>query len=270
MDATRPIAKGTNGSREAVIRVRDITVGFNDKLVLDHLDLDVYRGEILGFVGGSGAGKSVLMRTVLGLLPRLEGSIEVLGVDMVNSDDETRRSVERRWGILFQNGALFSSLSVRENIQFPVREYLDLPERLMDELVVAKLEMVGLKADVRTKYPSELSGGMTKRVALARALALDPEIVFLDEPTSGLDPIGAGEFDNLVRTLQRTLGLTVYMVTHDLDSLHTVCDRIAALGEGRIIAEGPIEAMLASDDPWLRAYFHGKRARAVARAPARH
>jgi phospholipid/cholesterol/gamma-HCH transport system ATP-binding protein len=248
--------------KEAVIKVRDITVGFNDKLVLDHLDLDVYRGEILGFVGGSGAGKSVLMRTILGLLPRSEGTIEVLGVDMVAADDETRRSIERRWGILFQNGALFSSLTVRENLQFPVREYLDLPERLMDELVIAKLEMVGLKPDVRTKFPSELSGGMTKRVALARALALDPEIVFLDEPTSGLDPIGAAEFDTLVATLQRTLGLTVYMVTHDLDSLHTVCDRIAALADGKVIAAGTMDTMLASEHPWLKAYFRGKRSRA--------
>jgi phospholipid/cholesterol/gamma-HCH transport system ATP-binding protein len=248
--------------KEAVIKVRDITVGFNDKLVLDHLDLDVYRGEILGFVGGSGAGKSVLMRTILGLLPRSEGTIEVLGVDMVAADDETRRSIERRWGILFQNGALFSSLTVRENLQFPVREYLDLPERLMDELVIAKLEMVGLKPDVRTKFPSELSGGMTKRVALARALALDPEIVFLDEPTSGLDPIGAAEFDTLVATLQRTLGLTVYMVTHDLDSLHTVCDRIAVLVDGKVIAAGTMDTMLASEHPWLKAYFRGKRSRA--------
>ncbi|MBV8791659.1 MAG: ABC transporter ATP-binding protein, partial [Pseudolabrys sp.] len=229
--------------------------------VLDHLDLDVYRGEILGFVGGSGAGKSVLMRTILGLLPRREGSIEVLGTDMVNADDETRRAVERRWGILFQNGALFSSLTVRENLQFPVREYLDLPERLMDELVVAKLEMVGLKPEARHKYPSELSGGMTKRVALARALSLDPEIVFLDEPTSGLDPIGAGAFDELVATLQRTLGLTVYMVTHDLDSLHTVCDRIAVLIDGKVVAQGDMNTMLASQIPWMREYFHGKRSR---------
>jgi phospholipid/cholesterol/gamma-HCH transport system ATP-binding protein len=248
-------------SKEVVISVRDITVGFAEKPVLDHLDLDVYRGEILGFVGGSGAGKSVLMRTILGLLPRREGSIEVLGVDMVNADDDTRREVERRWGILFQNGALFSSLTVRENLQFPVREYLDLPERLMDELVVAKLEMVGLPADVQDKYPSELSGGMTKRVALARALALDPEIVFLDEPTSGLDPIGAAEFDTLVATLQRTLGLTVYMVTHDLDSLHTVCDRIAVLFDGKVIAAGTMDTMLASEHPWMKAYFRGKRSR---------
>ncbi|MGI8527073.1 MAG: ABC transporter ATP-binding protein [Pseudolabrys sp.] len=250
-------------SKEVVIRARDILVGFEDEPILDHLDLDVYRGEILGFVGGSGAGKSVLMRTILGLLPLREGSIDVFGVDMVHADDDTRRDVERRWGILFQNGALFSSLTVRENLQFPVREYLHLPERLMDELVIAKLEMVGLKPDVRDKFPSELSGGMTKRVALARALALDPEIVFLDEPTSGLDPIGAGAFDELVATLQRTLGLTVYMVTHDLDSLHTVCDRIAVLADGKVIAAGTMDTMLASEHPWLKAYFRGKRARGL-------
>ena len=252
---------------ENVISVRDIVVGFGRQTVLDHVDLDVHRGEILGFVGGSGAGKSVLMRTIIGLIPPRQGSIEVFGVDMIKADDRARRAVERRWGILFQNGALFSSLSVRENLQFPVREYLHLPERLLDELVIAKLEMVGLHADVRDKYPSELSGGMTKRVALARALALDPEILFLDEPTSGLDPIGAGEFDALIATLQRTLGLTVFMVTHDLDSLHTVCDRIAVLADGKVIAAGTMEIMLASEHPWLKAYFRGKRSRGIAPRP---
>ncbi len=257
------MAVQTNPGKEVVIKVRDLVVGFRDTIILDHLDLDVYRGEILGFVGGSGSGKSVLTRTIIGLLPRREGTIEVFGTDMLNIDDEERTAIERRWGVLFQHGALFSSLTVRENLQFPMREYLDLPERLMDELVVAKLEMVGLHADVRDKFPSELSGGMTKRVALARALALDPEIVFLDEPTSGLDPIGAGDFDSLIATLQRTLGLTVFMVTHDLDSLHTVCDRIAVLADKKIIAAGPMETMLQSQHPWLRQYFRGKRARAV-------
>lgn len=256
------MAKAGHGEQEVVIRVRDVTVGFGDKIVLDRVDLDVYRGEILGFVGGSGAGKSVLMRTIIGLLPKRQGKIEVFGVDLANAADRERQAIERRWGVLFQNGALFSSLTVRENLQFPIREYLDLSERLLDELVVAKLEMVGLGADVTGKYPSELSGGMTKRVALARALALDPEIVFLDEPTSGLDPIGAGEFDSLIRTLQRTLGLSVFMVTHDLDSLHTVCDRIAVLADGKVIAAGPMATMLASEHPWLKAYFRGKRARA--------
>jgi phospholipid/cholesterol/gamma-HCH transport system ATP-binding protein len=253
----------TNGKNETIIKVRDLVVGFRDTIVLDQVNLDVYRGEILGFVGGSGAGKSVLMRTIIGLLPRRGGTIEVFGVDLVNASEAERTAIERRWGILFQHGALFSSLTVRENLQFPMREYLKLPDRLLDELVVAKLEMVGLKADVRDKFPSELSGGMTKRVALARALALDPEIVFLDEPTSGLDPIGAGDFDSLIATLQRTLGLTVFMVTHDLDSLHTVCDRIAVLADKKIIAAGTMETMLASQHPWLREYFRGKRARAV-------
>jgi phospholipid/cholesterol/gamma-HCH transport system ATP-binding protein len=250
----------TAPGKDVIIKVRDLVVGFRDHNVLDHLDLDVYRGEILGFVGGSGAGKSVLMRTIIGLLPRREGSIEIFGIDMATASEEQRRAIERRWGILFQQGALFSSLTVRENIQFPVREYLHLPDRLLDEIVVAKLEMVGLHADVRDKFPSELSGGMTKRVALARALALDPEIVFLDEPTSGLDPIGAGEFDALIGTLQQTLGLTVFMVTHDLDSLHTVCDRIAVLA-------GTMDTMLASEHPWLKSYFRGKRSRAELRPP---
>jgi phospholipid/cholesterol/gamma-HCH transport system ATP-binding protein len=254
----------TAGRNEAVIRVRDLVVGFGKSVVLDRLSLDVFRGEILGFVGGSGAGKSVLMRTIIGLLPKRAGAIEVFGVDLDRTDGEQRRAIERRWGILFQQGALFSSLTVRQNVQFPMREYLKLSDRLLDEVAMAKLEMVGLTPDVGEKFPAELSGGMTKRVALARALALDPEIVFLDEPTSGLDPIGAGEFDDLIRTLQRTLGLTVFMVTHDLDSLHSVCDRIAALADGKVMAAGPMATMLASEHPWLRAYFQGKRSRAAA------
>lgn len=250
-------------SNTAVISVRDLVVGFGDAPVLDHATLDVFEGEILGFVGGSGAGKSVLMRTIIGLLPKRNGSIEVFGSDLAAVNDDERRAIERRWGVLFQQGALFSSLTALQNVQFPIREYLKLSPRLIEEIALAKLEMVGLNADVRGKYPSELSGGMVKRVALARALALDPDIVFLDEPTSGLDPIGAAEFDALIRTLQRTLGLSVFMVTHDLDSLHTVCDRIAVLSEGRIIATGPIETMLASEHPWLKSYFRGKRGRLV-------
>jgi phospholipid/cholesterol/gamma-HCH transport system ATP-binding protein len=246
---------------DAVIRVRDLVVEFGGVRVLDHLCLDVRRGEILGFVGASGAGKSVLMRTIIGLVPKRAGMIEVDGVDLGSAPRWARRPIERRWGILFQQGALFSSLTVRQNVQFPIREYLRVSKRLLDEIAFAKLEMVGLAPDVADKYPSELSGGMTKRVALARALALDPDIVFLDEPTSGLDPIGAGEFDDLIRTLQQTLGLTVFMVTHDLDSLHTVCDRIAVLAEGRVITAGPIAAMLAFEHPWVQSYFHGKRSR---------
>ncbi|MFY9895898.1 MAG: ABC transporter ATP-binding protein [Xanthobacteraceae bacterium] len=245
----------------AVISVRDLVVGFGDVTVLDHAALDVFEGEILGFVGGSGAGKSVLMRTIIGLLPKRQGTIEVFGADLAALGERERRTIEQRWGVLFQQGALFSSLTALQNVQFPIREYLDLSPRLTEEIALAKLEMVGLSADVRGKYPAELSGGMIKRVALARALALDPDIVFLDEPTSGLDPIGAAEFDELIRTLQRTLGLSVFMVTHDLDSLHAVCDRIAVLSEGRVIASGPIETMLASEHPWLKSYFRGKRGR---------
>jgi phospholipid/cholesterol/gamma-HCH transport system ATP-binding protein len=245
------------------IRVHDLLVGFRRHVVIDHLDLDVRRGEILGLVGASGGGKSVLMRTIIGLIPRQEGEIEVMGSPIGNNHNRTTRNAAGRWGILFQQGALFSSLTVRQNIQFPVREYLKVSQRLLDEIMVAKLGMVGLKPEVADRFPSELSGGMIKRVALARALALDPELVFLDEPTSGLDPIGAGDFDELVRTLQRTLGLTVFMVTHDLDSLYTACDRIAVLGSGKIIAAGSMADMQASQHPWLRAYFHGKRARAV-------
>ncbi|BAF88212.1 ABC transporter ATP-binding protein [Azorhizobium caulinodans] len=250
-------------SREVIISVRDIVVGFGERVILNHLDLDVYKGEILGFVGTSGGGKSVLTRTILGLVPKTSGKVEVFGQDLDHLNERERSALERRWGVLFQQGALFSSLTVKQNIQFPLRETLRLSQRMMDEIAFAKIEMVGLKPDVAEKLPSELSGGMIKRAALARALALDPEIVFLDEPTSGLDPIGAGDFDELIRTLQQTLGLTVFMVTHDLDSLHTVCDRIAALADGKVIAQGTIETMMAAQHPWLRAYFHGARARAV-------
>jgi phospholipid/cholesterol/gamma-HCH transport system ATP-binding protein len=252
-------------SNTTVISVRDVVVGFGDVTVLDHVTLDVFEGEILGFVGGSGAGKSVLMRAIIGLLPKRQGTIEVFGTDLAVVGDSERRAIEQRWGVLFQQGALFSSLTAIQNVQFPMREHLDLSPRLMDEIALAKLEMVGLDADVRGKFPAELSGGMVKRVALARALALDPDIVFLDEPTSGLDPIGAAEFDELIRTLQRTLGLSVFMVTHDLDSLHAVCDRIAVLSEGNVIATGSIDTMLASEHPWLKSYFRGNRGRQIQR-----
>src|SRR6202000_2283106 len=258
-----PVIDRAAEATDAIIRVRDITVQFGSTRVLNGLNLDVKRGEILGLVGPPGAGKSVLTRTIIGLVPKVAGRIEVFGVDLDKADTRQRRAVERRWGILFQQGALFSSLTVRQNIQFPVREYLNVSQRLLDEIMVAKLVMVGLKPEVADRFPSELSGGMVKRVALARGLALDPELVFRAEPTSGLDPIGAGDFDELVRTLQRTLGLTVFMVTHDLDSLYTAGDRLAVLGDGKIIAAGSMADMQASQHPWLRAYFHGKRARAV-------
>ena len=241
------------------IRVRDLVVGFGRQVVIDHLTLDVRKGEILGLVGASGGGKSVLMRTIIGLIPRQGGEIEVMGQPIGRSEDRSTQSAASRWGILFQQGALFSSLTVRQNIQFPLRENLVLSQSLMDEIATAKLEMVGLRAEDGDKFPSELSGGMTKRVALARALALDPAIVFLDEPTSGLDPIAAGDFDALIKTLQKTLGLTVFMVTHDLASLNTVCDRVAALADGKIVAIGSMRELLQSEHPWVRAYFHGKR-----------
>ena len=251
--------------REAVLSVRDLTVGFGDHVVLDNLNLEVLRGEILGFVGASGTGKSVLMRTVLRLLPKRSGTIEILGADYDKMGEAERIALDMRLGVLFQHGALFSALTVRENIQVPMREYLDLPQDLMDELARLKIELVGLAPEAAEKYPSELSGGMIKRAALARALALDPDLVFLDEPTSGLDPIGAAEFDELIAKLRDTLGLTVYMVTHDLDSLFSVCDRIAVLGNKRVLVEGTIEDMLACDEPWVKSYFRGKRARAIVR-----
>jgi phospholipid/cholesterol/gamma-HCH transport system ATP-binding protein len=249
--------------REAIIRIRDLAVGFGDRLVIDGLDLDVWRGEILGVVGASGTGKSVLLRTIIGLLQRRRGTIELFGVDIDRATAEESRAVERRWGVLFQQGALFSSLTVKENVQVPLREHAELSPELLEEVAMLKLALVGLPPESASRMPSELSGGMIKRAALARALALDPEIVFLDEPTSGLDPISAQEFDQLILTLRETLGLTVFMVTHDLDSLAHACTRIAALGRGKLLAEGTLEVMKAATDPWLKAYFQGPRARGI-------
>jgi len=245
-----------------IIEIRGLTVGFGERLIMDGLDLAVRKGEILGVVGASGTGKSVLLRTIIGLVHQRKGSVRVFGHDMASLTPVRRRLIERRWGVLFQHGALFSSLTVRQNIQFPMREYLDLSEDLLDEMVLVKLRLVGLEPEAAERFPSELSGGMIKRVALARALALDPEIVFLDEPTSGLDPIGAADFDTLIATLQKTLGLTVFMVTHDLDSLAGICDRIAALGDGKVLHTGPLDEMKQQTHPWLQAYFNGPRARA--------
>ncbi len=251
---------------EPIIRVRDIVVGFGDRVILDGLSLDVMRGEILGFVGGSGMGKSVLTRAIIGLVRQRAGTIEVFGRNLDEVAESERRAAERRWGVMFQHGALFSALTVKQNIQVPMREYLDLSQAMMDELAALKIEMVGLRPDAGDKFPSELSGGMIKRAALARALALDPEIVFLDEPTSGLDPIGAADFDDLIRTLQRTLGLTVFMVTHDLDSLASACDRIAALADKKVVAVGSLQDMLRSGHPWVKSYFQGERALARLKA----
>ncbi|MCX7325535.1 MAG: ATP-binding cassette domain-containing protein [Hyphomicrobiales bacterium] len=246
--------------QDLIIKVRDLVVAFGEKTILDGLSLDVRRGEILGFVGGSGTGKSVLTRAILGLVEKQGGTISVFGSDLDSVSEAGRRELEKRWGVMFQHGALFSSLTVAQNIQVPMREYLDLSPTMMNDLAALKIEMVGLRPDAGDKFPSELSGGMIKRAALARALALDPEVVFLDEPTSGLDPIGAADFDDLIRTLQQTLGLTVFMVTHDLDSLASSCDRIAALADKKVVAVGELKDMRTSTHPWVKSYFRGKRA----------
>ncbi|MFD1197157.1 ABC transporter ATP-binding protein [Brucella gallinifaecis] len=254
-----------------IISVRDVTVGFGGRApVLDKLSLDIYKGEVLGFIGPSGSGKSVLTRTILGLNKKQAGQIEILGHNIDKLSDVDKMAIDMRMGVLFQHGALFSALSVLENIQVPMREYLDLSPKLMDELARLKIDLVGLNPDAADKFPSELSGGMIKRAALARALALDPDIVFLDEPTSGLDPIGAADFDELIANLRDTMGLTVFMVTHDLDSLFAICDRIAVLGNKKVLVSGSIEDMLTVDDPWVKSYFRGKRARQIdTSAPSR-
>lgn len=248
---------------EAVIQVRGVRNQFGAHVVHDGLDFDVYRGEILGVVGGSGTGKSVLLRTIAGLQRPAAGSVNVLGVDVLTADEDTRARLEQRWGVMFQDGALFSSLTVRENVEVPMRAVEGLDPALRRELADLKISMVGLPYLAGDKYPSELSGGMRKRAGLARALALDPEIVFLDEPTAGLDPIGASAFDSLIRGLSRSLGLTVFLVTHDLDTLHAVCDRVAVLADRKVLVTGTMQDMLQVDHPWVHEYFHGPRARAA-------
>jgi phospholipid/cholesterol/gamma-HCH transport system ATP-binding protein len=253
--------------REPAIRLRGLTKHFDKQLIFKDLNLDVRRGEVLGIAGGSGTGKSVLLRTILGLVPFETGRIEVFGRDFHQLTHRERISVERRWGVLFQDGALFSSLTVMQNIQVPMREHLKLPQPVMDDLARLKIALVGLPADAAHKFPSELSGGMRKRAGLARALALDPDIVFLDEPTSGLDPIGAAAFDHLIRSLQQTLGLTVYMITHDLDSIFAICDRVAVLADKHVVREGPPRELVSNPGhPWVEEYFCGERGRLVTRS----
>jgi phospholipid/cholesterol/gamma-HCH transport system ATP-binding protein len=251
---------------DAIISIRGLVNQFGEQVVHKDLDLDVMRGEVLGIVGGSGTGKSVMLRSIVGLNRPKAGRITVFGQQMDTLSDLERQAVERRWGVLFQDGALFSSLTVAQNIQVPMREHLQMPQRLMDEIAALKVALAGLPPEAGAKYPSELSGGMRKRAGLARALALDPEIVFLDEPTAGLDPIGAAEFDLLIKRLQETLGLTVFMVTHDLDSLYAICDRIAVLAEKKVLVAGPISQLLEHPHPWIREYFHGPRGRAAVAA----
>ncbi len=251
----------SNG-RQVALRLRGIRTQFGDHVVHDKLDFDVFRGEIVGLVGGSGTGKSVLLRTIIGLNRARAGRIELLGVDTHGLHGSAERALQARTGVQFQDGALFSSLSVAENIIVPIREHARLTEETMRAIAALKISMVGLPADAGEKRPSELSGGMRKRASLARALALDPELLFLDEPTAGLDPIGATHYDELVKALQQSLGLTILMVTHDLDSLNAVCDRIAVLLDKRVVV-GTMEELLAYDHPWVREYFHGPRGRAA-------
>jgi phospholipid/cholesterol/gamma-HCH transport system ATP-binding protein len=253
--------KMTDG-KDIVIRIRGLINGFGQNILHDHLDLDVYRGEVLGVVGGSGSGKSVLLRTIIGLNRPRAGQIDVFGKNTGYAEGSRMRALEARWGILFQEGALFSSQTVVENIQVPLREYTSMPQKLMDEIARMKVAMVGLPPDSAGKHPSELSGGMKKRAALARALALDPELLFLDEPTAGLDPISANQFDELIKQLQDSLGLTVFMVTHDIDSLRAISDRVAVLAGGTI-KTGTIAELQKDPTPWIHDYFNGPRGHAA-------
>jgi phospholipid/cholesterol/gamma-HCH transport system ATP-binding protein len=248
-----------------IIRVRGLENRFGEQVIHQDLDLDVRRGEIIGVVGGSGTGKSVLMRSIIGLQRPTAGEIEVLGENMVDRPEDEAKNIRRRWGILFQNGALFSTLTVAENVQVPIREYFPfIKQPLLDEIASYKIVMSGLPDNAGAKFPSELSGGMRKRAGLARALALDPELLFLDEPTAGLDPIGAQAFDQLIKGLQERLDLTVFLITHDLDSLYAICDRVAVLADQQVVAVDTIENLLTLDHPWIQEYFNGPRGRAAA------
>jgi phospholipid/cholesterol/gamma-HCH transport system ATP-binding protein len=247
---------------DMIIRVRGLVTRFGAQTIHDGIDLDVRRGEVIGVVGGSGTGKSVLLRTIIGLKRPEAGRIEVLGQDIGTLNEPARRALDRRWGVLFQDGALFSSLTVAQNIEVPLREHYRMTEALMDEIAACKVAMVGLPETAADKFPAQLSGGMRKRAGLARSLAFDPEILFLDEPTAGLDPIAAADFDQLIRDLKASLGLTVFLVTHDLDTLFAICDRVAVLVDKQIRV-GTLEQHLADDHPWIQAYFHGPRGRAA-------
>ncbi|MBA3527622.1 MAG: ABC transporter ATP-binding protein [Pseudomonadota bacterium] len=257
----------TDDDHETVITVKGVRNAFGEAVIHDNLDLTVRRGEILGVVGGSGTGKSVLMRSIIGLQTPSDGEVEVLGENMIGRPEDEAKNIRRRWGILFQNGALFSTLTVAENIEVPIREYFPfIKPPLLHEIASYKIAMSALTPDAGPKYPSELSGGMIKRAGLARALALDPELLFLDEPTAGLDPIAAASFDELILSLQKKLDLTVFLITHDLDTLYAICDRVAVIAEKRVIAVGTIPELLATDHPWIQEYFNGPRGRSAGEA----
>ncbi len=246
---------------EYIIDVQGLTTRLGEYTIHERLNLTVRRGEILGIVGGSGTGKSVLMKTIIGLIKPSSGHIRVFGQDISALSESERQMIGKRWGVLFQDGALFSSLTVAQNVEAVLREAYSLPRDLVSELAALKIKMVGLPPEAGDKFPSELSGGMRKRAGLARALVLDPEIVFLDEPTAGLDPIAAAALDELIQYLQKTLGLTVLIVTHDLDSLYAICDRVAALAEKQVLVTAPLDELVKYPHPWVQAYFHGVRTR---------
>ncbi|MCK8457399.1 ABC transporter ATP-binding protein [Sphingomonas faeni] len=263
--------RNTDDTSDNIISVRGLKNAFGDSVVHEGLDLDVRRGEILGVVGGSGTGKSVLMRSIIGLQTPVAGEVTVFGEPNIGREETEATEIRKRWGVLFQGGALFSTLTVAENVEVPLREfYPDLSPALLAEIASYKVVMTGLPADAANKFPAELSGGMKKRAGLARALALDPELLFLDEPTAGLDPIGAAAFDELTQSLQKTLGLTVFLITHDLDTLYAICDRVAVLADKKVIAVGTIDELIALDHPWIEEYFKGPRGRAAVATQEAH
>ncbi len=254
---------------EYPIVVTGLVNAFGEQVIHEDLSLKVRRGEIIGVVGGSGTGKSVLMRSIIGLQIPDDGDIEVFGRSMTDAEPDEILGVRHRWGVLFQGGALFSTLTVGENVEVPLKQfYPDIEPDLMHEIARYKVMLSGLSADAVNKYPSELSGGMRKRAGLARALALDPELLFLDEPTAGLDPIGAAKFDRLTKDLQETLGLTVFLITHDLDTLHEICDRVAVIADRKVIAVDTVPGLMGLDHPWIQEYFNGPRGRAALTAQA--
>lgn len=255
----------SNGDREVAIRVRGLTNRFGTKTVHEDLDIDIFTGETIGVIGPSGCGKSVLLRSIVGLINPVKADIEIYGQRLQDLDREGRIAVEQKWGVMFQDGALFSTLTVRENVMAPMRLHTNLSAQLRRELADMKIQLAGLEVEAASKMPSDLSGGMRKRAALARAMALDPSLLFLDEPTAGLDPISAGRFDTVIRSLCEALGLTIFLVTHDLDTIFATCDRVAVLNGGKVLAIGTVDEVRQNPQPWIQEYFSGPRGRAAVR-----